>query len=216
MAFRETGDLRFLNTAQRVADYCLSHVLGDYVPYWDFNDPAIPQAPKDSSAAAIALSGLLQSSQLATNSLDAARYLQAAHQVFSSLSSTNCLAQGTPSNGILLHGDSVDLQTDGTDTFAYQVCDSGGDCTSATVTVSAASAMPKATLTFSAVTHQPTISFFCLLATMLLCGVRGRDRNAAALERSGDQFGRRRCRCLRYRYEYPYASFPSNRAPLKG
>ena len=53
-------------------------------------------------------------SQLSTNSADGARYWQAALNIFNSLSSTNYLAEGTASSGILLHGDSVDTLTDTT------------------------------------------------------------------------------------------------------
>jgi hypothetical protein len=112
MAYREAHDARFLNTAQRVADYYINNVPPDYVPYWDFQAPGIPNALKDSSAAAITLSALLELSQLTTNANDGAKYWLAARHIFNSLSSTNYLALGTTSSGILLHGNSVDAQTD--------------------------------------------------------------------------------------------------------
>jgi hypothetical protein len=104
MAYRETRDLRFLSTAQKLADYFLANVPPDYVPYWDYQAPNIPNEPRDSSAAAITLSGIIELSQLVTNVLDSAKYWQAAHQIFNSLSSSNYLAQGSISSGILLHG----------------------------------------------------------------------------------------------------------------
>ncbi len=104
MAYRETGDLDFLVTAQRVADFFITNLPPDVVPYWDFDAPDIPAAPRDSSAAAISLSGLVQLSQMVTNLQDSARYWQAANQIFSSLASTNYLSKGPPSSGILLHG----------------------------------------------------------------------------------------------------------------
>jgi hypothetical protein len=104
LAYRETGDARFLYTSQRLADYYLANIPADYVPYWDFQAPGIPNAPRDSSAASIMLSALLQLSPLATNLSDGARYWQAARHILSSLGSTNYLSQGTSSSGILLHG----------------------------------------------------------------------------------------------------------------
>jgi hypothetical protein len=104
MAYGETGDARFLMTAQRLADYYLANVPADYVPYWDFQAPGIPNAPRDSSAASITLAGLLQLTQVVTNLADSARYWQSAYQILASLQSTNYLAEGTPSSGILLHG----------------------------------------------------------------------------------------------------------------
>ena len=32
----------------------------DYIPYWDFDDPAIPDAPRDASAACVVASALLE------------------------------------------------------------------------------------------------------------------------------------------------------------
>jgi unsaturated chondroitin disaccharide hydrolase len=104
MVGRETGNPGFLYTAQRMADWFLTNVPPDQVPYWDFQAPGIPNAPKDSSTSAIMLSGLLELSQLATNAQDRARYWGAARRIFDSLRSTNYLAQGSRSSGLLLHG----------------------------------------------------------------------------------------------------------------
>jgi len=61
MAYRETGDARFLAHARAVADYFYEHpnMPGNGVPYWDFDAPNIPHEPLDASAAAVAASGLL-------------------------------------------------------------------------------------------------------------------------------------------------------------
>ena len=64
IAYRETHDVRFLDAARRTAAYFLGHLPGDCVPYWDFDAPGIPYAPRDSSAAAIAADGLLSLSRL--------------------------------------------------------------------------------------------------------------------------------------------------------
>ncbi len=114
MAFRETSDQRFLDTARRVADFYLDHVPADYVPYWYFPSNGIPPVPplRDSSAAAITLSALVELSQLVTNTSAGAKYWQAAQHIFNSLRSTNYLAQGTTSRGVLLHGNPVDSNVD--------------------------------------------------------------------------------------------------------
>jgi hypothetical protein len=203
MAYRETGYLPFLNTASRVADYYLTNVPSDYVPYWDFDAPNLPNAPRDSSTAAITLSALIQLSQLATNMQDSATFWTGAHNILESLGSTNYLAQGTTSSGILLHGtgnppqisdpevnvsliygdyyfiealrryaevyghNTVTYTPDpgftGTDTFTYQVCDSGGNCSTASVTVVVLNTNPVLTFnaqaSLSSVTGYPIISF---------------------------------------------------------
>jgi unsaturated chondroitin disaccharide hydrolase len=104
MGYRETGYPPFLDAAQRVAQYYIDNAPSDYVPYWDFDDPAIPNSPRDSSAAAITLSGLVQLSRLTTNLTNAALYWSEAHDIFESLASTNYLAEGTSNSSILLHG----------------------------------------------------------------------------------------------------------------
>lgn len=60
MVFRETQDRRFLDFACKVTDAYLKRLPEDYVPYWDFDDPAIPDAPRDASAAGVVASALLE------------------------------------------------------------------------------------------------------------------------------------------------------------
>jgi unsaturated chondroitin disaccharide hydrolase len=50
----------FRDTAARLAEWFLDHLPDDGVPYYDFLDPHIPDAPRDTSAAAIACAGLLR------------------------------------------------------------------------------------------------------------------------------------------------------------
>ena len=222
MAYRETGDARFLSTAQRLADYYLTNVPPDQVPYWDFDAPDIPNAPRDSSAAAITLAALVELAGGTTNFQDSAKYWQAAHRLFDSLRSTNYLAEGTVNSGLILHGTGeppqwTDLEVDvcliygdyyfvealkrlkdryactsltytpdkdflGADTFQYEVCDSGGNCATATVTVVVS---PAATNVFAAQislapdTHWPTISFPTLAGQFY--HVQYRDDLAAGL-----------------------------------
>ncbi|HEX8076130.1 MAG TPA: FG-GAP-like repeat-containing protein [Thermoleophilaceae bacterium] len=104
MAYRETGDSRMLDTARRVADYYVSHLPADSVPYWDFQAPGIPNEPRDSSAAAIAASGLIELSQLDPDTGRSRRYFGVAQATLGSLSSGAYLAEGTSSRSILLHG----------------------------------------------------------------------------------------------------------------
>lgn len=84
MCYRETGLARYRETSRRMADWFLRHLPTDAVPYWDFGDPAIPDVPRDASAAAIAASGLLILAEsepdeaLAKDAVAAARRLLAA------------------------------------------------------------------------------------------------------------------------------------------
>jgi unsaturated chondroitin disaccharide hydrolase len=107
MAYRETGRAEFLATARELADYFLARLPADRVPFWDFNDPAVPNTWRDSSAAAITASGLLELSELLRadgNSAAADGYRAQASGILASLASDNYLAEGTANDGILLHG----------------------------------------------------------------------------------------------------------------
>ncbi|PVZ04624.1 glycoside hydrolase family 88 protein [Actinomycetospora cinnamomea] len=101
-AYRYTRDERYLDTARRTADWFVAHLPPDRVPYWDFDVPQAPPQPRDSSAAAITASALLELSQLdpsrASSDVDAARAMLA------SLASPAYLSRNTPSRSILLHG----------------------------------------------------------------------------------------------------------------
>ena len=104
VAYRETKDSRFLETAQKLADYFINNLPSDHIPYWDFKAPNIPNEEKDVSAAAISASGLLELSTLiAIDSLQK-KYYDEALNILVSLSSSQYLAEGTNSKGILLHG----------------------------------------------------------------------------------------------------------------
>ena len=104
MAYRETGQQRFLDTANQLAEYFIDNLPADNVPYWDFDAPNIPNEPKDSSAAAIAASSLLELSTLVNSDAERDRYLGTAEAILESLSSNAYLSDGTESSGILLHG----------------------------------------------------------------------------------------------------------------
>ena len=61
MCCRETGNIEYLNTAVKLADYYISHLPEDSIPYWDFNLPENYERDfKDASAATITLSGLIE------------------------------------------------------------------------------------------------------------------------------------------------------------
>lgn len=59
VCYRETNDPKYLDFAHKLADAYLRRLPADKIPFWDFDDPAIPNAPRDASAAAITASALL-------------------------------------------------------------------------------------------------------------------------------------------------------------
>ena len=60
VAYRETRDEKYLDFVQRVTDIYLARLPEDGIPYWDFDDPRIPKAPRDASAACIVASALAE------------------------------------------------------------------------------------------------------------------------------------------------------------
>lgn len=59
--YRELNEERYLHQALNIADFLINHpnMPTDYVPYWDFNSPDIPNTYRDSSAASIMASALI-------------------------------------------------------------------------------------------------------------------------------------------------------------
>lgn len=59
-AFRWTGEPVFLYTARRIAEYAIANAPDDKVPFWDYDSLDIPNTYRDTSAAAVIASGLLE------------------------------------------------------------------------------------------------------------------------------------------------------------
>ena len=103
-AYALSGDARFLDTAERCADFFLDRTGADVVPPNDWEEPDPPR-PHESSAAAIAASGLWQLADLTTDPVRAARYRDATIAILTKLSSPDFLALDDAAwEGILRHG----------------------------------------------------------------------------------------------------------------
>lgn len=103
---RETGEQRYLEQAEHIAGFLLSHpnMPADGIPYWDYNDPAIPGALRDASAGAILASGLVELSDF-VDSLSSVRYLDFAEKILRTLASPEYRSvQGENGNFLLKHG----------------------------------------------------------------------------------------------------------------
>lgn len=104
-AFRETKDARFLESANKTADYFMSHLRTDKIPFWDFQAPGIPNAPLDSSASAVVASALLDLARHDTDAGRRAKHAADARELITALSSSEYLANTTPGfAAVLKHG----------------------------------------------------------------------------------------------------------------
>ncbi len=114
MMYRETKDPAYLARAVKCADYLLGipNLPADGIPYWDHKAPNIPDEERDSSAAAISASALLELSGFGEkegrNALPFAK--RAAYRAFAvkqllSLASPAYFAKaGENGNFLLMHG----------------------------------------------------------------------------------------------------------------
>ncbi|MFD1628753.1 glycoside hydrolase family 88 protein [Pseudopedobacter beijingensis] len=105
MMYRETKDKRYLEQANHIASFLINHpnLPDDKIPYWDFDDPKIPNTLRDASAAAIMASALIELSAFA-DAEQGKNYMAVAEKQLRTLSSDEYLAKkGENGNFILKH-----------------------------------------------------------------------------------------------------------------
>jgi unsaturated chondroitin disaccharide hydrolase len=102
LAYRYTLEPQFLSTAQGLADYYLLQTPEHGIPPNDWDEPN-PAYPYESSAAAIAASGLLSLAACTTDTLRAKVYRDTAWRILSTLCSDQFLAAEEGWEGILRH-----------------------------------------------------------------------------------------------------------------
>jgi unsaturated chondroitin disaccharide hydrolase len=103
--YRETKDKKYLDQAEHIAHFILTNpnLPSDKIPYWDFNAPNIPNAPRDASAGAVMASALLELCRYADKN-DAIEYFNTAQTILQNLSSPAYrAAPGTNGSFLLKH-----------------------------------------------------------------------------------------------------------------
>jgi unsaturated chondroitin disaccharide hydrolase len=102
LCYRYTKNPAYLKLAENIAGFILNNpnLPSDKVPYWDFNDPGIPNVPRDVSAAAIIASALYELSGYSKNG---SSYHKTADQILNSLTDNYRAPEGTSHGFILLH-----------------------------------------------------------------------------------------------------------------
>ncbi len=81
IVYHFTKDRFFLDAAVRASDWFLDHLPEDHIPFYDFDDPDIPNAEKDTSAAAMAASGMIKMARLGAGR----KYLEAGEGIVTAL-----------------------------------------------------------------------------------------------------------------------------------
>jgi uncharacterized protein YyaL (SSP411 family) len=103
MMYRMTKDTVYLNQARHIANYIISRLPADQVPYWDFDVPTSPTPSRDASAAAIYASALIELSGL-VSAAEGPTYYQKAKAILQVLASASYTAKpNTSGNFILMH-----------------------------------------------------------------------------------------------------------------
>ena len=104
MMYQYTRDEKYLDHAVKIAEYLLPRLPEDGVPYWDYDDPDIPDVPRDASAAAIMASALVSLSGFVEGECSD-KYLSTAENIVRTLASEEYLAEeGSNCGFILKHG----------------------------------------------------------------------------------------------------------------
>lgn len=111
---RATGEAQHIATAERLLEYYLKRLDAGLVPHWDFDDPAIPDAPRDSSAAAIVASALLTLGAIHPDAAAGERWRGLGERMLQALC-RDYLATSDASRGLLLHGCYSKPHNDGVD-----------------------------------------------------------------------------------------------------
>jgi unsaturated chondroitin disaccharide hydrolase len=104
-AYRLSGEKEFLEVARRNAGFYLRRTPPGLVPYWDYDLPDGVAPLWDSSAGAIAASGLWDLGEAVADGEEREQYYSAALTILKTLSGDEFLARATPGwEGILKHG----------------------------------------------------------------------------------------------------------------
>lgn len=105
LAYRYVRQPEYLDTARRLARYFLDRLPEDHVVYWDFDAPQTQGTYRDSSASAIAVSGLLEIvSHLEAGDPDRTTFQEAVHRIMNSLTRHYSTIGDPDAQGLLKHG----------------------------------------------------------------------------------------------------------------
>jgi hypothetical protein len=116
LAYRYTKAPEFLAQAQQIAHFLFENpnLPADFVPYWDFNDPTIPNTSRDASAGAIIASALYELATFDAKKRD--EYVNFADRILNSLMQRYTAEPETNYGFLLLHstgnrpvGDEIDV-----------------------------------------------------------------------------------------------------------
>lgn len=102
MAYSKLRDPEYIDTFKKVTGFFIEHLPEDLIPYWDFDFTTGSGEPRDSSAGAIAVCGMLEMSKY-LDKAEAERCTDAALKLIKPLIEKCAVTDASQSNGLLLH-----------------------------------------------------------------------------------------------------------------
>lgn len=103
LSYRYTRNPEYLELFDKVADYFITHLPSNLIPYWDFIFEEGSDEPWDSSASAVTACGLLEMAKYVPEE-KAAKYKMIALRLINALTDLCAVRSPEESNGLLLHG----------------------------------------------------------------------------------------------------------------
>ncbi|MFJ5622877.1 glycoside hydrolase family 88 protein [Peribacillus loiseleuriae] len=103
LCYHYTGEVRYLQAAKKVAHFFIANLPDDFVPVWDFRIPVDVTPYRDSSAGAIAASGLLLLAEK-VDSIESKLYRSAGENILQSLYVNYGAWEDESEDGLILHG----------------------------------------------------------------------------------------------------------------
>ncbi|MEO8710735.1 MAG: glycoside hydrolase family 88 protein [Parafilimonas sp.] len=101
--YRETKDKKYLDQANHIANFILTNpnLPANKIPYWDYDAPNIPNAPRDASSAAIMASAFIELSGYVDKE-NSKKYMDVAETILRNLSSPKYKAAAGTNGGFIL------------------------------------------------------------------------------------------------------------------
>jgi unsaturated chondroitin disaccharide hydrolase len=103
IAYHYTKNEKYFDLFKRMTNFFLTHLPQDLLPYWDFDFSTGSTEPRDSSASAIAICGMLEMSKYLPEK-ESLYYTTKAKELLNVLIDTCAVKDTSVSNGLLLHG----------------------------------------------------------------------------------------------------------------
>ena len=103
MCYRFTKQQTYLKAAYKIAEFIMSHCPSekDFIPYWDYNAPGIPDESRDVSAATVTASALYELSMY--DETNRTGYVDRADRILENLTNRYRASVGKDCGFLLLH-----------------------------------------------------------------------------------------------------------------